>query len=248
MPRDDSMPHSASEMLDALKTARDRVRVQAHLFSMDARKRWQELEERLANLQTRIEHGGESAAASVGARFHEVLESVKELMGELDGAAAFTTPVRQIMNKDPATCTPEERLTRAAQIMWDRDCGFVPVVDSNGSLVGVITDRDLCMAAYTRGEPLEAMSIASAMSKLVHFCAPDDALAEAARLMADKQVRRLPVVENGRLVGVLALADIARDIRRYDGNKNPACLALAHTVMAILERRPAPSGARAAAA
>jgi CBS domain-containing protein len=87
----------------------------------------------------------------------------------------------------------------------------VPVVDEDGRPVGIVTDRDLCMAAYTRGRPLHEMRVESMMSTALRTCRDTDAVEVAERTMADAQVRRLPVVDDhGRLVGIVSIADLAR--------------------------------------
>lgn len=119
--------------------------------------------------------------------------------------------VEHVMTRDPARCAPNDTAAAAARIMWERDCGSVPVVDETGMPVGMITDRDICMAAYTRGVRLEEMTVDTVMSADVRTCRPRDAIASAERLMARAQVRRLPVVdERGRLVGIVSLGDVAR--------------------------------------
>ena len=122
--------------------------------------------------------------------------------------------VEQLMMKNAGACRPESTLDDAARIMWERDCGFVPVIESERSakVVGVITDRDACMAAYTRGAGLKDLRVADAMAKVVWSCAPSDSIEEAERRMTEARVRRLPVVDDGgQLLGVLSLADIARE-------------------------------------
>ncbi len=239
-------PQTAKEMIDALVTARDRIRVQAHLFSLDAIKRWQPVERTLLELQSTLEAGGERVAATAASTFREVAQAAKDLLKEVDGSLELATPLRKIMHEHPATCAPADSLNLAAQIMWEHDCGAVPVVASDGGVAGIITDRDICMAAYTRGQPLAAMSVESAMSRLVYTCSPDDSIGHAARLMAHHQVRRVPVVENGKLVGVLTLADIAREMRNSGANRIRACVALAHVLAAISTPR-AEQSARVAA-
>ena len=118
-----------------------------------------------------------------------------------------------VMSKDVASCVPSETLNEAARIMWERDCGIVPVVESreSGKVVGVITDRDICIAAYTRGRPLAQIPIDEAMAKRVHACRASDDVSAAERTMQQAQVHRLPVLDaSEQLVGVLSLADIAR--------------------------------------
>lgn len=116
--------------------------------------------------------------------------------------------VEQIMTRQPATCRADETLNQAARIMWERDCGFVPVVDDAGHVVGVVTDRDACMGAYTQGRALGEIPVTTAMSKRVHFCHPEEELGRALDVMRHEGVRRLVVIDNReRLVGVLSLGD-----------------------------------------
>jgi len=119
--------------------------------------------------------------------------------------------VRELMTREVRTCRAEDSVNEAARIMWESDCGSVPVVDTGSRLVGMVTDRDVCMAAYTQGQRLDAIPVASAMSTQVYTCRPSDGLAHVAGIMRDEQVRRLPVVDaDGRLVGILSLNDLAR--------------------------------------
>jgi len=115
------------------------------------------------------------------------------------------------MTSDVGTCQAHETLERAAQIMWERDCGCVPIVDEQSRPVSIITDRDICMAAWTQGKGLAAITIASAMSRRMFTTRPTDGVADAERSMRRGGVRRLPVVNDaGVLVGVLSLDDILR--------------------------------------
>jgi CBS domain-containing protein len=118
------------------------------------------------------------------------------------------------MTRDVQACGPNDALGRAAQIMWETDCGCVPVVDAEGKPVAMITDRDVCMAAYTRGQTLAEMSVWSAASRRLISVTEDDALATAEQLMREYRIRRLPVVDaTGKLVGVLSMNDLARAAR-----------------------------------
>jgi len=117
--------------------------------------------------------------------------------------------VRELMRTDVVSCGPEEPLDIAARAMWEQDIGVLPVVDREQRVVGMITDRDICMAAYTTGRELRALRVAGAMSKQVVSCAPGDSIGLAAERMRRHQVRRLPVVSDGRLVGILSLNDYA---------------------------------------
>jgi len=108
--------------------------------------------------------------------------------------------------------------------MWERDCGGVPVVarSSEGRVVAMITDRDVCMAAYTTGRPLAALRVCDAMSRELHTCKPGDPAADAEATMRDNQVRRLPVVDDaGNLAGILSIADLARAAESQRGKRQP---------------------------
>jgi CBS domain-containing protein len=127
--------------------------------------------------------------------------------------------VSELMTKNAVTCRPDEPLYRAAQIMWDHDCGCVPVVDDGGTIRGMITDRDVCMAALMQGKSLSEISVGSAMSRAIHGCSPNDDVEKAAELMRARQIRRVPVVDaQGHVLGVLSLGDFARAISRSAGN------------------------------
>lgn len=125
--------------------------------------------------------------------------------------------VKQIMSRSVHSCRPADKLSDAAQLMWDKDCGCIPVLSDDGSneVVGVITDRDICMASHLRGKPPSEIEVGDAMSTPVRKIISTAKLAEAERMMREAQVRRLPVVDReGQLVGILALADLAREAER----------------------------------
>jgi CBS domain-containing protein len=119
--------------------------------------------------------------------------------------------VADVMSSPPYTVRPSESLVRAAQIMWNEDTGVVPVVDGERRAIAMITDRDICMAAYTQGRSLGELRVEQAMSKVIYTCHPEDKLSAAERTMRVHQVRRLPVVDDaGRILGVLSLNDVCR--------------------------------------
>jgi CBS domain-containing protein len=119
--------------------------------------------------------------------------------------------VASAMSRDVTACAPEDDVAEAARLMWEHDRGFVVVLDGHGRLAGVLTDRDVCMAAYARGRALHEISVATVMSRPTRTCAPDDTLEQAARTMREGQLRRLPVIDaTGRVAGVLSLADLVR--------------------------------------
>ncbi len=129
--------------------------------------------------------------------------------------------VHELMNHDVETCRPEDDLTTAAMIMWRRDCGFVPVVDDGShDVVGVITDRDICMAVATRHVAPESLRVGDVMCRDVHATEVDQNVDQALGAMRDHQVHRLPVVDRaGRLRGILSMTDVART-SPHDGVAN----------------------------
>lgn len=233
----ESMPRTVPEMLETLSRIRDNARLQGHLLSLDARKRWEAIEDSLRGVQVRLERSGGELSSATLDTFREATQAAKSLLEEVDGTTELTRSVRELMNSQPATCSPEDSLNRAVQLFWELDCGCVPVVDAERRVVGMITDRDVCMAAYTQGRPLADLTVESAMSKVVHCCSPEDTIGEAARVMAEKQVRRLPVVEDGKLAGMLSLADLTQHVQHHRGNRAPGWLALGHTIAAVSEPR-----------
>jgi CBS domain-containing protein len=112
------------------------------------------------------------------------------------------------MTEELKTCRPETNLAAAAMEMWSGDCGFLPVVE-DGRLRGVITDRDICMAVATKHRDAAEIKVAEVMQGPAFTCAPGDSVEEAMATMRDRQVRRLPVVDDGRLRGILSLNDLA---------------------------------------
>jgi CBS domain-containing protein len=120
--------------------------------------------------------------------------------------------VAEIMTQAVQICRPEDTLEDVAQLLWDHDCGCLPVVSGNGAMrvVGLITDRDVCMCALFHKKPLADLDASEAMSKQVFACRPSNAVSVAEKLMGGARIRRLPVLdEEDRLVGMLSLADLA---------------------------------------
>ena len=119
--------------------------------------------------------------------------------------------VQQLMTRGVRTVGTGDPMNRAAQIMWESDCGVVPVVDGDGKVTSLITDRDICMAAYMQGKTLAEMPVSLAASRTVVSVRDHDDISSAEQLMQQHQIRRVPVVDaNGLLCGMLSLADIAR--------------------------------------
>jgi CBS domain-containing protein len=127
--------------------------------------------------------------------------------------------VRDLMTANPLTCSPRDSLATAAMHMWDGDCGLVPVVD-DGQILGVLTDRDICMALLFKGATASAVTVAEVINGAIYSCSPDDEVAEAIRIMRNHQVHRLPVVEDGRLEGLLSLNDVVLEAQAESGHEH----------------------------
>ena len=129
--------------------------------------------------------------------------------------------VEELMTRTVQACHPEDSLERAAQLMWEKDCGGVPVCITDGTtqVVGMITDRDICMCAYLQGKALRELKVSEAIAgQQVRVCRSSDSVSEAKNAMRQMRVRRLPVINSqGELVGVLSLADLAREAVRQQG-------------------------------
>jgi CBS domain-containing protein len=123
--------------------------------------------------------------------------------------------VQEFMSTSVETVSPGDHLNLAAQIMWEHDCGALPVVDAESRVVGMLTDRDICMAAYTQGRALSQITVSSACAHVVQTCKLADSVQTAESLMAAAQVRRIPVVDGeGKLRGVVSLGDLAKHVHR----------------------------------
>ena len=119
--------------------------------------------------------------------------------------------IRDIMSRPAVVCRRSETLSAAARLMWEHDCGVVPVVDDDGRIAGILTDRDICMGAYTHGKSLNEIPVTEAMSTNVFSCRAGDFLEPTIRTMAESQVRRLPVLDaDDRPVGVVSFSDLVR--------------------------------------
>ncbi len=117
--------------------------------------------------------------------------------------------IRDLMTANPATCKPSATVSEAAKTMASEDVGPVPIVEGD-RLVGMVTDRDLVVRVLAEGRDPGSTTLGEIASSDLVTVQPDSDLEEATRLMQQHQVRRLPVVEDGRLVGIVAQADIAR--------------------------------------
>ena len=153
--------------------------------------------------------------------------------------------VKEVMTGEAASCTPETSLAAAAMLMWERDCGVLPVVDDTRKVVGVITDRDICMAAAMRPRPASEISVGEVISGAVHACAPADDVHEALKVMRQEKVHRLPVVgTEGELQGIISLNDIILEAKADGGEQKPdlSYADVVETYKAVCEHRTPPQG------
>lgn len=148
----------------------------------------------------------------------------------------MTPLVKDLMSHPAVTCLPTDTLDTPARLMWQYDCGVVAVVNADGRLTGMVTDRDLCMSAYTQGRPMQVIPVATAMAGNPIAVQSTETIDAAEDLMRDHQIRRLPVVDDaGRPVGVLSLNDLARlAARSHDSETDHR---IARTLAAICQPR-----------
>jgi CBS domain-containing protein len=150
--------------------------------------------------------------------------------------------IKEVMTGQVQCCSPDTNLAAAIEIMWNNDCGVLPVVD-DGKLAGIVTDRDICIALGTRDSPARDVPVRDVGTTTVETCEPDDDVYAALEVMQTSRVRRLPVVDRqGNLLGIVTLGDLANRIEREDGS------ALVEELLAALKavssrglRRPAAS-------
>lgn len=117
---------------------------------------------------------------------------------------------REVMTRNVRTARRDSMLRDVAQIMKDEDCGVVPIVDERGSLVGIVTDRDLVIRAFTGGKTPDQLRVSDVMTDDVEAVTPDENIHDIIALMGRKQIRRIPVIErDDRVVGIISMGDIA---------------------------------------
>ena len=130
--------------------------------------------------------------------------------------------VKEIMTADPSVCDLNESLAEAAKTMWDSDCGALPVLKDGKEVVGLITDRDICMAMAMRDSNPTAVSAEEVLTGNVYSVAPEDEIQTALQLMQEHQVRRLPVIgPEGELEGMLSMNDIVLNAQRKANGEAP---------------------------
>jgi CBS domain-containing protein len=148
--------------------------------------------------------------------------------------------VQDIMTSDVQCCGPDTNLAIAAKMMWDSDCGALPVLNVEGKVLGMITDRDICMAAATKNKPPSEITVWETTSGKTFTCRPTDDVHTALDIMKRERVRRLPVVdEDGILQGIVAMNDFVLVAQEAKGKSVPAVSYedVVHTMKAISAHR-----------
>jgi CBS domain-containing protein len=115
---------------------------------------------------------------------------------------------RDIMTRDVSCCKNNDTIYDAASKMKELNVGAIPIVDDEHHLIGMVTDRDLVIRGYANNKD-HSTSLSEVMSDHLYSISPDQSLQEASQLMAEKQIRRLPVVDNGKLIGIISLGDLS---------------------------------------
>jgi len=127
--------------------------------------------------------------------------------------------VKDLLTAEVKSCTADTDLATAATIMWDHDCGVVPVVNDERRVIGMITDRDICIAAATRSTSPSNIRVRDVISGEVYACRPEDDVRTALRIMREQRIRRLPVIDQQeRLAGIISMNDL---VARADCRKGP---------------------------
>jgi CBS domain-containing protein len=128
--------------------------------------------------------------------------------------------VKEVMTQSAFCCSPDTNVGAAVELMWVRNCGMLPVVGMDRKLLGVVTDRDICIAMGTRNRLARDLTVGEIATRDVLTCRPDDEIHEALDTMANRHVRRLPVVnDEGVPLGILSMDDIIAhgDLNKWEG-------------------------------
>jgi CBS domain-containing protein len=149
--------------------------------------------------------------------------------------------VQALMNSNVKYAGTDASVADVITVMEKNDCGAVPIVNAQNKVVGMITDRDICLALGRRPLPAAAVPVAEVMSRNVYACGPDEDVLEALQTMENKKVRRLPVIDgNGQLVGILSMDDIVlhaeSGAERVEQTLEPSYGQTVETLKAIYKR------------
>lgn len=131
--------------------------------------------------------------------------------------------VKEIMTGEARTCTPETSLAAAAMLMWEGDCGALPVIAEDRGVIGMITDRDICMADAMRPLPAAEIPVGEIITGKVFSCLPETDVRDALKLMQQERIHRLPVInKDGTLAGMLSMNDVVLEAKDTKSKKDVA--------------------------
>ena len=119
--------------------------------------------------------------------------------------------VKECMSSDVCSCCPTDTVSDVAKKMCEKHVGCMPVCDENQNIVGLVTDRDIILRSIACDKDVKQTPISEIMTTSVCCCNTDADISEAEKLMSDLQIRRIPVVENNKIVGILTIGDLAND-------------------------------------
>jgi CBS domain-containing protein len=156
--------------------------------------------------------------------------------------------IRDIMSAPAITCRTNDTLDTPARLMWEHDCGAIPVTDDEGQIAGMVTDRDICIATYTKGSAPQAIRVSDAMAPRVYSCQAGDPVDAVERVMSEHQIHRMPIVDDEhRLVGFISMNDIARAAAVREDNGTDREVVQTMAAIGQPRRRDTPAGQRAVA-
>jgi CBS domain-containing protein len=130
--------------------------------------------------------------------------------------------IKDLMVKNVKTCRTDTNLAEAVALMWDVNCGILPVVDAENRVIGLLTDRDISIAVGTRAKLASDIKTDEVISGNIYYCSPEDQLVEAMEIMKANKVHRLPVLDHDKkLLGIISLSDIALNVEETKGKESP---------------------------
>lgn len=147
--------------------------------------------------------------------------------------------IEDVMTRRVVAARADTELAHIARLMWDNDCGAVPVVDAEDKVVGMVTDRDVCMGAHFSGKALREQRASGCMAGEVLTCRPGDEVVAVMGAMTKRKVRRVPVAdETGRLVGLVSVGDLFAAQGRAKAREKKAMAEALFALMASVTARP----------
>ncbi len=143
--------------------------------------------------------------------------------------------VKELMTKNVGFCHSGDKLPNAVEIMRQHDCGIVPVVDENEKVVGMITDRDICLAVADADSKISQIKVEKLITTKIISCSADDKIKDALKKMRKNQIKRLVVTgKDGKIVGILSVTDVLVSVRKDKKLKKK----IYKTLEAIFQPRP----------